>query len=100
MRSYGRRSGRVGGRRRRSTVATWLTEVDRHEQALTSAQEATDHYRQLAETTPDAHLPDLAAALHTLADCLDDVGRHEQALAAAQEATDHYRQLAETTPDP
>ncbi|MFJ6775298.1 hypothetical protein ACIQOV_30775, partial [Kitasatospora sp. NPDC091257] len=63
------------------------------------AQEATDHYRTLTATNPDAYLPDLAGALNNLAVNLGELGQHKKGLAVAQEATDHYRTLTATNPD-
>jgi hypothetical protein len=75
-----------------------LGEVGRREEALAAAQEAIAIYRQLAEASPAAHLPDLAGSLNNLGVSLTDVGRREEALAAAQEAIAIYRQLAEASP--
>jgi hypothetical protein len=73
--------------------------VGRDTQALASVEEATEHYRRLAATEPDAYLPDLATSLCDLANRLAEVGRREEALASAQEASDHCRRLAEAWPD-
>ena len=56
-------------------------------------------YRQLAEASPDAYLPDLAAALNNLGVRLAEAGQRQAALAAAQEAVTIRRQLAEASPD-
>ena len=69
-----------------------------HQQALTPTQEAVDLYRPLAESSPAAHRPDLASALHNLGIQLSDVGRREEALAPTQEAVEIRRQLAEASP--
>jgi tetratricopeptide (TPR) repeat protein len=53
----------------------------------------------LAETRPDALLPDLAASLNNLGLMLSNLGRREEALYASQEAADIRRRLAETRPD-
>ncbi len=52
----------------------------------------------MAQATPQAFLPDLAASLTSLGLRLADVGRREEALAAAQEATALYRELAQVNP--
>ena len=52
----------------------------------------------MAQATPQAFLPDLAASLTSLGLRLADVGRREKALAATQEAADLYRGLAEAAP--
>jgi hypothetical protein len=62
-------------------------------------QVMTGILRQLAETNPDAYLPDLAISLNHLSSRLAGVGQRQAALAAAQEAADTFRQLAETNPD-
>ncbi|MFH8692672.1 tetratricopeptide repeat protein [Streptomyces anulatus] len=59
----------------------------------------TGHYRALARANPDAHLPDLAAALNSLSIRLGEVGRREEGLAAVQEAVGHYRALTKANPD-
>ncbi|MEW2064909.1 tetratricopeptide repeat-containing protein [Streptomyces sp. NPDC007002] len=59
----------------------------------------TGHYRTLAETNPDAHLPSLAASLNNLSIDLSGVGRRTEGLAAAEEAVAIRRALAETNPD-
>jgi tetratricopeptide (TPR) repeat protein len=66
---------------------------------LACGQEAVDIFRRLAETKPDAVLPDLARGLTNLGVDLSDLGRREEALAATQEAIDIRRRLAETRPD-
>ena len=76
-----------------------LSNLGRREEALAASQEAVDIYRRLAQTRPDAFLPDLAMSLNNLGACLSDLGRREEALAASQEAVDIYRRLAQTRPD-
>ncbi|MEM7738345.1 MAG: tetratricopeptide repeat protein [Deinococcota bacterium] len=83
--------------------ASWLGvrlgAVGRREDALAATQEAVTSYRQLAETRPDAFLPDLADALNNLGNRFSDLGRREDALIATQEAVTIRRQLAEAHPD-
>ena len=55
-------------------------------------------YRQLAEASPAAYLPDLAMSLNTLAIRLSEVGRGEEALEPAQESVRIRRELAESSP--
>ncbi|MFD3819810.1 hypothetical protein ACFWRZ_32515, partial [Streptomyces rubiginosohelvolus] len=59
----------------------------------------TGHYRMLAETNPDAYLPNLATSLNNLSVDLGGVGRRAEGLAAAEEAVAIRRMLAETNPD-
>jgi tetratricopeptide (TPR) repeat protein len=76
-----------------------LSNLGRREEALAASQEAADIYRRLAQTRPDAFLPDLATSLNNLGGDLSNLGRREDALAASQEAVDIYRRLAQTRPD-
>jgi hypothetical protein len=50
--------------------------------------------RTLAQTRPDAFLPDLAKILNNLGIRLSELGRHEEALAATEEAVTIRRTLA------
>jgi tetratricopeptide (TPR) repeat protein len=76
-----------------------LSNLGRREEALAASQEAVDIYRRLAETRPDAFLPDVAMSLNRLGIRLSNLGRREEALAASQEAVAIHRRLAETRPD-
>jgi Trypsin-like peptidase domain len=71
-----------------------LGDLGRREEALTAITEATDLYRALAGTRPDAFTPDLATSLNNLANRFADLGRREDAFTASTEATDLYRTLA------
>jgi len=51
-------------------------------EALPSAQEAVDAYRELAAANPDRHQPNLAHSLRSLALALDDLGRAVEAEGA------------------
>ncbi|MFG1723136.1 caspase family protein, partial [Micromonospora chalcea] len=55
--------------------------------------------RRLAETDPDAWLPDLAMSLNNLGNSLSEVGRRQEALAPTEEAVTIHRRLAQTNPD-
>jgi tetratricopeptide (TPR) repeat protein len=63
-----------------------LSELGRREEALQAAEEAVEIRRGLAETRPDALLPDLAGSLNNLGNRLSELGRREEALQAAEEA--------------
>jgi tetratricopeptide (TPR) repeat protein len=76
-----------------------LSNLGRREEALAASQEAVDIRRRLAQTRPDAFLPDLAMSLNNSGAMLSNLGRREEALAASQEAVDIYRRLAQTRPD-
>ncbi|MGJ4890352.1 tetratricopeptide repeat protein [Bradyrhizobium sp. HKCCYLRH3099] len=76
-----------------------LSNLGRREEALTANQEAVDIYRRLAQSRPDAFLPDLAMSLNNTGAMLSNLGRREEALAASQEAVEIYRRLAQSRPD-
>jgi tetratricopeptide (TPR) repeat protein len=84
---------------RLDTLGIRLSNLGRREEALAASQEAVDIYRRLAQTRPDAFLPDLAGGLNNLGIGLSYLGRREEARAAGQEAVDIRRHLAETRPD-
>ncbi len=67
--------------------------------ALTSIQEATGHYRALAEARPEVFLPDLAASLNNLSNQQSDNGDRAGALTSIQEAVQLRRALAEARPE-
>ena len=83
---------------RRLSLSRCLAASGRHDEALQTAQEATNLYRTLAEHNPAAYTPDLAASLNSLANYLDSNGQQREALTIAQEATTFYRTLAEHNP--
>jgi tetratricopeptide (TPR) repeat protein len=80
-------------------ASIWGLIYGHREEALAASQEAVDIHRRLAQTRPDAFLPDLATSLNNLGNRLSNLGRREEALAASQEAVDIYRRLAQTRPD-
>jgi hypothetical protein len=82
-----------------NNLAVMLSEMGRQQEALAPAEEAATTYRTLAQTNPDAHLPNLASALNNLANHLSGVGRQQEALPPAEEAATTYRTLAQTNPD-
>src|SRR6201993_2792457 len=51
-------------RRPVGTLGNRLSNLGRREEALAASQEAVDIYRRLAQTRPDAFLPDLASSLN------------------------------------
>jgi tetratricopeptide (TPR) repeat protein len=67
------------------TLGIRLSNLGRREEALAASQEAVDIRRRLAQTRPDAFLPDLAASLNNSGAMLSNLGRREEALAASQE---------------
>jgi len=80
------------------SLSRCLAASGRRDEALKTAQEATNLYRTLAKHNPAAHTPDLAMSLNTLAICLDSNGQQREALTTAQDATNLYRTLAKHNP--
>ena len=78
---------------RRLSLSRCLAASGRRDEALQTAQEATNLYRTLAEHNPAAYTPNLAASLNNLASYLDNNGQQREALQTAQEATNLYREL-------
>jgi tetratricopeptide (TPR) repeat protein len=76
-----------------------LSEMGRHEDALTAIEEAVTIRRQLADARPDAFLPNLAMSLNNQSAMLSKLGRREDALIAIEEAVTIRRQLADARPD-
>ena len=81
-----------------NNMAIRLSEVGQRNEALEAAREAVELYRGLAEDSPQAYTPDLAASLNNLANYLSEVGERNEALEAAREAVELYRGLAEVSP--
>ncbi len=79
-------------------LAAIYSALGERERASTFQQQATDLYRGLAHSSPQAFLPALAASLNNLGAMLSDLGRREEALRATEEAVAHYRDLAAANP--
>ena len=75
-----------------------LSDVGERKVALVAAREAVELYRVLAEASPAAYTPNLAASLNNLATILSAVGERNEALEAAREAVRLRRALAEASP--
>ncbi|MFF3662840.1 tetratricopeptide repeat protein [Streptomyces olivochromogenes] len=75
-----------------------LAAAERRAEALATAEEGAQVFRQLAEANPVAREPDLAKALHNLSIHLAGAGRHEDALHATEEAVTIRRRLARHLP--
>ena len=75
-----------------------LSGVGERKAALGAARKAVELYRGLAEDSPAAYTPNLAASLNNLANCLSAVGEHNEALEAVREAVRLRRALAEDSP--
>ena len=65
---------------------------------MEAARKAVELYRGLAEASPQAYTPNLAASLNNLAIRLSAVGERNEALVAAREAVRLRRALAEASP--
>ena len=83
---------------RRLSLSRCLAASGRRDEALKTAQEATNLYRTLAKHNPAAHTPNLAMSLNNLANHLDSNGQQREALTTAQEATNLYRTLTKHNP--
>ena len=79
---------------RKLSLSRCLAASGRRDEALQTAQEATNLYRTLAKHNPGAYSPSLAMSLNNLALRLAEDGQRDKALKAAQEATDRYHDLA------
>ena len=66
-----------------------LSNLGRREEALAATQEAVDIRRRLAQTRPDAFLPDLASSISVMSDVLAALDRHDEAARMATEALAH-----------
>ncbi len=82
-----------------NNLANKLSNLGKHDEALTAAKEAVTIQRALADDRPDAFKPNLAGVLNTLASSLSNLGKRDEALAAAKEAVTLYRTLAKAQPD-
>ena len=76
-----------------------LSDLGQRNEALETAQEALQIRKKLAQTNPDAFLPDLAMSLNTLSIQLSKLGQRNKALETAQDALTFYRKLAQANPD-
>ncbi len=91
-------SGDESGRSRRADrldkLGSRLSDLGRHEEALTASAESVEIYRELAAHNRVAFLKDLAGSLNNLSIRLSELGRREEALTASAEALEIYRELA------
>jgi tetratricopeptide (TPR) repeat protein len=63
-----------------------LSNLGRREEALSASQEAVEIRRRLAQSRPDAFLPDLARSISVHSDVLAALDRNGEAARAAVEA--------------
>ncbi len=83
---------------RKLSLSRCLAASGRRDEALKTAQEATNLYRTLAKHNPAAYTPELAMSLNNLANSQAENGQRYEALKTAQEATNLYRTLAKHNP--
>ena len=83
----------------RVSHGNFLSRLRRFNQAETCYTEALTTYRALANTNPDAHLPNLAGTLNNLGNLHSDQGHYDQAETCYTEALNTYHALANTNPD-
>ena len=83
----------------RGNHGNYLSRLRRFSQAETSYTEALTTYRALANTNPDAYLPNLAGTLNNLGNLHSDQGHHDQAETCFTESLTIRRMLAEVSPD-
>lgn len=82
-----------------NVLAKRLSDIGRDRGALAAAAEAVSLLGKAAMAQPDAHRPDLAAALSNYAVLLHAHGRTDHAVVSAEAAADVYRGLAGAQPD-
>ena len=75
------------------------TDFNRMHEAVQLYLEVLRIRRQLAESNPDAYMPDVATTLNNLASLQSDLGHYDEAEKNYQEALRIRRQLADSTPD-
>ena len=63
-----------------------LSDVRRHDEAVTAIEAAVAIRRRLAQANPATYEPDLASSLNNLSNQLSDVRREDEAVVAGQEA--------------
>jgi hypothetical protein len=67
------------------------SEAGQRQEALATATQAAEHYRQLAQANPAAFLPDLAMSLNNLANRQSEAGQRQEALAVFEDAARNLR---------
>ena len=75
-----------------------LSGTSKRQSSLAPAEEAVRASRQAAKKDPEAHLPELAAALANHSVVLAELGRPEEALASATEAVEISRRIEKSDP--
>ena len=83
---------------RKLSLSSHLANTGRYNEALKTARETTNIYRNLAERNPRCYTSTYADSLNNLALRLGDNGNPREALKVAQEATITYWSLVEIDP--
>ena len=73
--------------------------LGRYGEAEKNHKEALEIQRRLADSNPDAYLPDLAMTLNNIANLQVDLGRYGEAEKNHKEALEIRRRLADSNPD-
>jgi hypothetical protein len=81
------------------TVGLRLSNFGRHEEALAASEGAVDIRRRLAQTRPDAFLPDLARSISVMSKVLAALERHVEAAQAAHQALEILAPFVERYPE-
>ncbi len=76
-----------------------LSALGRHEAALAAAEEAVSIRRELAKSSSDTFLPDLARSLHVLGSCLRAVSRPQDTTEAFREGIQILEPFLDAFPD-
>ena len=76
-----------------------LSELGERSGALEATREALEIRRKLAQSHPEAFLPDVAMTLNNLGMMLSELGERSGALEATREALEIYRKLSESHPE-
>jgi tetratricopeptide (TPR) repeat protein len=81
-----------------NNLAIVLSDVGKSGEALDKAQEAARIYQRLAQTRPDAFLPDLAVSFGARGSILQKMGRHFEAAESFAQGIRSLAPLFQRTP--
>lgn len=81
-----------------NNLSLLLSQFDRHQEALETAEKAVELYRDVVYECPGPYQADLANALGHISRRLSKLGQCKEALGAVGEAVDLYRDLAAKNP--
>lgn len=83
----------------RCAISEQLSELGRHDEALSVARRTVNLFEQLAESNPHRYNSSLAHALNDLERRYSRLGRHDDALPPTQRAVEIRERLARINPD-